>query len=107
MPLVLMIELGAIVAVVGVIEAVAIFLDGSCSQDGVIENLLHAIAVAAVACGSHEVASYLKVRVGAAGGFKAGVIADEAFADFPASGSTKSLAGAPATGRETLRANKI
>src|SRR5579863_7597453 len=71
-PLVWVIDLLPIVVVVRVIEAVTIRSDRLRAKNAVVEDALHAIAIAAVACGAQKVARNFEVGIRSARGFKAG-----------------------------------
>src|SRR5579859_5782848 len=66
MPLVGVIDLRSVVVVVGIVEAVAIFLDWLGTEDAVVEHTFHAVAVAAVFGGPEPIARDLEMRVRAA-----------------------------------------
>ncbi len=94
-PLVGVIDLRAVVVVVGVVEAVAVFLDRLGAEDAVVENALHAVAVAAVAGDADQIARDFEVGIGAAGSFEAGMGLGQALADFAAAGLAEILVRAP------------
>jgi hypothetical protein len=101
-PLVGVTELGAGVVVVGVVEGVAVGEDGERAEDGVVKNLLHAVAVAGVGGDAQEVAGDFEVSIGAAGGFEAGVGIGEAGAVVAGTGNAEGFVGSPAAGRIAL-----
>jgi len=98
------VELEAFVVVVGVIEAVAALHHGLGAEDGVVEDSLHAVAVAGVARDAEEVAGDFEHGVCAAGGFETGVSFSQAVAESAAARSAESFVGTPAAGGEALRA---
>ena len=72
------------------------------AEDAVIKHALHAVAVAAVAGNSSEIAGDFEMRVGAAGRFKTGMGFGQALADLAAAGSAKVFIRSPAAGGEAL-----
>jgi hypothetical protein len=70
----------------------------------VIEDLFHAVAVAAVAGYTREIASDLEVAICAAGGLKAGMGLGKALADFAASRVAEGFIRPPSARGKALRA---
>ena len=94
---------GGVEVVVGVVEGVAVGLETFGSEDGVVEDALHGVAVAGVAGDAEEIAGELEVGVAAAGGFEAFVGFGKAGVEVAAFGGAEAFVGAPASGGEALR----
>src|SRR5277367_5747324 len=90
------------VVVVGIIERSAVGKDRPGAGDGVVEDALHAVAVAGVARNAHEVARDLEVSVSPARCFEAGMSFFQAGMESAAARHHEGFIGAPATGCETL-----
>ena len=90
------------VAVIGVVEGVAVALHGSRAEGGVEHDALHAVAVVAVAGGLEEITGYFHVGIGAAGGLEGVVGLGEAGEDAVGAGLFEGLLGGPAAGGVAL-----
>src|SRR6266566_5370377 len=101
-PLLFVVDLLGVVVVVGVVEADAVWADGTCAEDGVVEDGLHGVAVAAVAGDAHEVAGDLELAVGAAGSLEAVVGLGEALGQAIGLGLDEAFVGPPAAGGVAL-----
>src|SRR5271166_1863932 len=98
-----MVDLAAGEVVVGVIEGVAVRLKALCAEDGVVEDALHAVSIAAVGGDAQQVARELEVGVAAAGRLEAAVRVGEALVHFAAAGSGEAFVRPPSAGGKALR----
>jgi hypothetical protein len=106
-PLLFVVDLfGVVVVVVGIVEADAVGADRPRAEDGVVEDGLHGVAVAAVAGDAHEVAGDLELAVGAAWRLEAAVGLGEAVGELVGLGLDEAFVGAPASGGVALSQNE-
>jgi len=89
--------------VVGIVEAGSVFLEWLGAEDGVVENALHAVAIAAVTGDSEKIAHNFEVAIGAAGRLEAGMRFAEAGADLTTARNAEQLIRSPSAGGEALR----
>src|SRR5579863_233808 len=68
------------VGVVGIVKRSTVRLNRPCSENGVVKDALHAVAVTRILGDAKQVACDLKMAIGAARRFKAGVGEGEAIA---------------------------
>src|SRR5690348_16842022 len=89
--------------VIGIVEGMAVRFEPLCAQNRVVEDALHAVAVASVARDTQQVARELEVRVAAAGSFKAGMRFAEAVEQLARAWFHETLVRSPSAGGKALR----
>src|SRR5271154_6457863 len=88
--------------VVGIIERSAVGKDRPSAADGVVEDALHAVAVAGVARDAHEIAGDFEVSVSTAWCFEAGMTLFQTGMESAAARHHEGFIGSPASSGETL-----
>src|SRR5262249_5373864 len=101
-PLVFVMDLPALVVVIGIIKTGSVGEDGGCTGNSVVQNPLHAVAIPRVARHTQQIARNFEVAVGTAWSLKARVGGSQTGIEQPLAGSHKGFIRAPAAGGITL-----